>query len=103
MAAPYAGAGRDRMTEEREALHRRAYQRSRVERWNAPGRSRVVHPKYGSVVVPHSSNLTALLNAAEYWGCDWLEIRDAEVLATKPGDGPVVKPREFIRKGGGSA
>ena len=66
MAAPYAGAGRDRMTEEREALHRRAYQRSREERWNAPGRSRVVHPKYGSVVVPHSSNLTALLNAAEY-------------------------------------
>ena len=88
------------MTEEREALHRRAYQRSREERWNAPGRSRVAHQKYGSVVVPHSSNLTALLNAAEYWGCDWLEIRDAEVLATKPGDGPVVKPREFIRKGG---
>ena len=100
MDAPYAGAGRDRMTEEREALHRRAYQRSREERWNDPGRSRVVHPKYGSVVVPHSSNLTALLNAAEYWGCDWLEIRDAEVLATKPGDGPVVKPREFIGKGG---
>ena len=59
------------MTEEREAIHRRAIERERENRWNAKGRACVTHPKYGSVVVPHSSNLAALMNAAEYWGCDW--------------------------------
>lgn len=88
------------MNEERADLHRRACLRSREERWNALGRSRVVHQKYGTVVVPHSSNLAALMNAAEYWGCDWTEIRGAQVWAAKPGDGPAVKPREFTRKGG---
>ena len=58
------------MTEEREAIHRRAIERERENRWNAKGRACVTHPKYGSVVVPHSSNLAALMNAAEYWGCD---------------------------------
>lgn len=62
------------MTEEREAIHRRAIERERENRWNAKGRACVTHPKYGSVVVPHSSNLAALMNAAEYWGCDWSEI-----------------------------
>lgn len=56
------------MTEEREAIHRRAIERERENRWNAKGRACVTHPKYGSVVVPHSSNLAALMNAAEYWG-----------------------------------
>lgn len=65
------------MTEEREAIHRRAIERERENRWNAKGRACVTHPKYGSVVVPHSSNLAALMNAAEYWGCDWSEITDA--------------------------
>ena len=68
MAAPYAGAGWGRMNPEREELHRQACQRSRMERWNAKGRSCVVHPERGAVVVPHSSNLAALMNAAEYWG-----------------------------------
>lgn len=97
MAAPDAGARRNRMRDERERTenYRRAKERSREDRWNAPGRARVVHPKYGTVVVPHQSNLTAILNAAEYWRCDWLEIRDAEVWAATPEDGPVVKPREF--------
>lgn len=58
-------------------------------------RACVTHPKYGSVVVPHSSNLAALMNAAEYWGCDWSEITDASVMVAKPGDGPAVKPKEF--------
>ena len=62
------------MTEEREAIHRRAIERERENRWNAKGRACVTHPKYGSVVVPHSSNLAALMNAAEYWDCDWSEI-----------------------------
>lgn len=52
------------MTEEREAIHRRAIERERENRWNAKGRACVTHPKYGSVVVPHSSNLAALMNAA---------------------------------------
>ena len=88
------------MMNERETIHRRAEARSRAERWNARGRSRVEHPKYGAVVVPHSSNLAALMNAAEYWGCDWLEIRDAKVLAAAPGDGPEAAPRELLMEGG---
>mgnify|MGYP000763518718 FL=1 len=95
MAAPDAGTGRSGMTEEREAIHRRAIERERENRWNAKGRACVTHPKYGSVVVPHSSNLAALMNAAEYWDCDWSEITDASVMVAKPGDGPAVKPKEF--------
>lgn len=79
------------MTEEREAIHRRAIERERENRWNAKGRACVTHPKYGSVVVPHSSNLAALMNAAEYWDCDWSEITGASVMVAKPGDGPAVK------------
>ena len=56
-----------------------AEERNRAERWNAPGRSKVTHPKYGTIVVPHRSNLSAIINAAEVWGCDWVEILDAEV------------------------
>ena len=56
-------------------------ERARRERWQASGCARVVSRKYGTVVVPHGSNFAALLNAAEVWGCDWTEIRDAEVYA----------------------
>lgn len=73
----------------------RAIERERENRWNAKGRACVTHPKYGPVVVPHSSNLAALMNAAEYWGCDWSEITGASVMVAKPGDGPAVKPKEF--------
>lgn len=75
--------------------YRAANERARRGRWEATGRSCVVHPKYGAVVVPHASNLAAIMNAAEYWGCPWAEITGAEVRAVKPGDGPLVKPREF--------
>ena len=98
MAAPDAGAGRNRMTDEREVNRRRANARERESRWNTPGRACVTHPKYGSVVVPHRSNLAALMNAAEYWRCDWAEITDASVMVATPGDGPLVKPREFCNK-----
>lgn len=64
----------------------------------SPVEARVVHPQYGQVVVPHSSNYAAILNAAEYWGCDWMRILDAEVWRAEPGDGPTVKPREFCEK-----
>ena len=50
--------------------------RARESRWRAKTCSRVVHPRFGEVIVPHTSNYAAMLNAAEYWGCDWLEIID---------------------------
>lgn len=39
-------------------------------------------------------NYSALLNAAEYWGCEWTDIRDAEVWAVSDGTA-VVMPKEF--------
>ena len=66
--------------------------RAREHRWSAPGRARVVHPTHGTVVVPHSSNLAAIMNAAEVWRCDWAEITDAQVRAAEPGDMPVKMP-----------
>lgn len=67
------------------AAHERAVQRNREYRWNAAGRAQVVHPRYWELVVPHGSNLEAIMNAAEIWGCDWLELLDAEVLLAEPG------------------
>ena len=47
-----------------ESEYRRATaERSRRERWAAPGTAKVTHPAHGSVVVPHRSNYAALLNA----------------------------------------
>lgn len=67
-------------------------ERARRERWQASGCARVVSRKYGTVVVPHGSNFAALLNAAEVWGCDWTEIRDAEVWRADKGERPVPMP-----------
>lgn len=75
----------------RAGIRAAAERRARIHRWQAPGRARVVHPARGSVVVPHSSNLAAILNAAEAWGCDWTEIRDAKVWAA-PGEKAVPMP-----------
>ena len=69
-----------------------AKKRERERRWSAPGQSRVIHPTYGTVVVPHASNLAAIQNAAEVWRCDWAEITDAQVWAAEPGDVPVKMP-----------
>lgn len=69
-----------------------AKKRERERRWSAPGRSRVIHHTYGTVVVPHASNLAAIQNAAEVWRCDWVEITDAQVWAAEPGDVPVKMP-----------
>lgn len=74
----------------REQTRREAVARARFHRWQAPGRSRVVHPAHGSIVVPHASNLAAILNAAEVWRCDWATILDAEVWAADPAE-PVAK------------
>ena len=67
-------------------------ERTRLESWQTPGLAKVAHPTRGTVVVPHRSNLAALMNAAEVWGCSWMEIRDAKVLAADPGAVPVPMP-----------
>ncbi len=77
---------------ERARILTDAEKRAREHRWNVPGRSRVSHPAHGTVVVPHSSNLAAILNAAEVWRCDWTEITDAQVWAAEPGDIPAKMP-----------
>lgn len=73
-----------------------AARRARESRWKAKTCSRVVHPRFGEVIVPHTSNYAAMLNAAEYWGCDWLEIiDDVEVWAVGPDAVPVKMPRLY--------
>lgn len=67
-------------------------QRARANCWKATGRARVTHPAHGTVVVPHSSRLSAIMNAAEVWRCDWAEITDAQVWAAEPGDIPAKMP-----------
>lgn len=77
----------------------RAKEMARERRWTAPGKSRVEHPKYGSVIVPHCSNLAAIENAAEFWGCDLMEIiSTARVWAVEPDEGPVRRPKEFCKR-----
>lgn len=76
-----------------EAAYRRdAAERSRNQRWSAGGVARVTHPAYGTVVVPHHSNLAAVMNAAEVWGCKWSDILDAEVWQAAPDEQPVKMP-----------
>lgn len=77
---------------ERGRILAEAEARAREHRWNVPGRARVVHPAHGVVVVPHASNLTAIMNAAEVWRCDWIEVMDAEVWAAEPGDVAAKRP-----------
>ena len=77
---------------ERYRLLKSAEERERESRWTAPGRARVVHPVYGTVVVPHASNLAAVMCAAEVWRCDWAKITDAQVWAAEHGDVAVKMP-----------
>ena len=58
---------------------REAEKRARIYMWSSGYKVRVVHPKFGEIVVPHRSNLAAIQCAAEVWGVDWTEIRDAEI------------------------
>ena len=67
-------------------------ERARRHSWRAQGKARVVHKKFGSIVVPCSSKLTALMNAAEVWHCGWTELREAEVWAADMEDVPVSMP-----------
>lgn len=79
MAGPVIDARRASMT---------VHQRARRDRWTFPGLARVIHPDHGTVVVPAPSKLSAILNAAEVWRCNWLAISDAQVWAAEPGDVP---------------
>lgn len=53
--------------------------RERRIRWSAPGKSEVTHHDHGSLIVPHSSKLSAILCAADVWNCDWCSIMDSKV------------------------
>lgn len=81
-----------RINEDERSRLLSAEERQRKNRWTAAGRSRVIHPVYGAVVVPHASNWAAIMNAAEVWRCDWAKITDAQVLAAEPGDVAVKMP-----------
>ena len=75
--------------EERERQQRRQQQaarrRNKEMRWNTANRATVTHPKYGSIVVPHRSNLAAIECAAEKWGCmPWDIAKDATVMWHPP-------------------
>lgn len=71
---------------DRRRIRNAAAERERRQRWSAPGAARVVHPIRGTVVVPCSSKLAALLCAAEVWGCSWMDLDAAEVWVAQPGD-----------------
>lgn len=69
---------------ERARILADAEKRAREHRWNVPGRSRVSHPAHGTVVVPHSSNLAAIMNAAEVWRVEeWLANYPRRILDWK--------------------
>ena len=80
------------MNERQRRTHMTPQERSRLDRWEPRTLARVIHPDYGMVVVPHRSNLAALMNAAEVWGCDWVTVTDAEVWRAEPGDVPAPMP-----------
>ena len=79
----------------RAQTRRAAEERSRIHRWQVPGSSWVVHQAHGAVVVPHASNLAAVMNAAEMWGCDWVTILDAEVWAADPSEPVAEMPTHY--------
>ena len=69
---------------------------ARRRSWMARGRAKVSNPRYGSIVVPCASKMGAIQNAAEFWRIEnWLEIRDAEVRAVEPDEGPAYIPRDI--------
>lgn len=71
---------------------RAAAERGILHRWNAPAVSKVVHPVYGEIIVPHCSNLGAVQCAADVWGCDWLAIRGGKTVWVPPGTKAVPMP-----------
>ena len=78
------------MNEEERRRKVRAEKLARKHRWEFPGKVRVVHPKFGEVIVPGASPYAAILCAAEKWKCDSTEIMDAKVWALEKTDNPSV-------------
>lgn len=77
----------------------RALQKARAQRWCARGKARVTHERFGSVIVPCSSKLTALENAAEFWKCEYSDISAAARVDLAGADeGPVRRPCELGEK-----
>lgn len=72
--------------------------RAREFRWRAEASGKVTHPDHGSVVVPMTSKLSAIENAAEYWGCNWADLTaEATVTRREPEDGQTRRPKEFCK------
>ena len=73
--------------EEREREQRRQLQaarrRNRQRRWARKTKATVTHPKYGSIVVPHMSNLGAIECAAEVWGCTRYPISSSSAISLR--------------------
>jgi len=78
-----------------QAWNAAAEQLDRSSRWTKKGLARVTDKDRGSIVVPCGSPYSALLCAAEYWGCDWTDITGATVMAAEPG-AIAVSPPESI-------
>ena len=71
-------------------------ERARLERWKSKGVARVIHRRFGEIVVPCGSKLSAIMNAAEIWRCDSADVMDAEVWAAGREETPAAMP---TRKG----
>ena len=53
--------------------------RAYIERWSRPAKARVVHPVYGSLIVPCGSCFSAIMCAADVWKVTWDSVMDAKV------------------------
>lgn len=74
--------------------------RARRSRWGWSAKAKVTHQTHGSLIVPHGSNFSAVLCAADIWHCDWVSIIDAKVEMCDQSL-PVVRPPYsffYIRK-----
>ena len=67
-------------------------ERARLERWRYPAAARVTHPDHDTVVVPCRSKLSAIMCAAEVWGCNWAKLEGVGVWRAEPGDRVATMP-----------
>ncbi len=67
-------------------------ERARLERWRYPAAARVTHPDHDTVVVPCRSKLSAIMCAAEVWGCNWAKLEGVGVWRAEPGDRVAAMP-----------
>ena len=67
-------------------------ERARLERWRYPAAARVTHPDHDTVVVPCRSKLSAIMCAAEVWGCNWAKLEGVGVWRAEPRDRVAAMP-----------